>query len=152
MYLVNLRVIHRGCSVCELPRKYKLPAKIFLLNFSDKGRVDVNFVIGLNLNNKDTNYQKISEKFLTIGGRGLIAILMNEEVRAQCYPLGPENKLIISNGPLAGLGISSAGRISIGVKSPLTGGIKESKGVPKADLLRFNQKNDQGFQKSKKER
>ncbi|HAJ33868.1 MAG TPA: aldehyde ferredoxin oxidoreductase [Candidatus Atribacteria bacterium] len=83
-------------------------------------------LLRINLNNKDTNYQKISEKFLTIGGRGLIAILMNEEVRAQCYPLGPENKLIISNGPLAGLGISSAGRISIGAKSPLTGGIKES--------------------------
>jgi aldehyde:ferredoxin oxidoreductase len=83
-------------------------------------------LLRINLSDKNINYQKISEKFLTIGGRGLIAILMNEEVRAQCYPLGPENKLIISNGPLAGLGISSAGRISIGAKSPLTGGIKES--------------------------
>lgn len=78
------------------------------------------------LNKKTVKYQKLPERFLTIGGRGLIAILMNGEVRAQCYPLGPENKLIISNGPLAGLGISSTGRISIGAKSPLTGGIKES--------------------------
>jgi len=83
-------------------------------------------LLRINLNKKTVKYQNLPEKYLTIGGRGLIAILMNEEVRAQCYPLGPENKLIISNGPLAGLGISSAGRISIGAKSPLTGGIKES--------------------------
>lgn len=43
-----------------------------------------------------------------------------------CNPLGSENKLIVCNGPLAGAGVSSAGRLSIGAKSPLTGGIKES--------------------------
>ncbi|MBU4349232.1 aldehyde ferredoxin oxidoreductase [bacterium] len=83
-------------------------------------------LLRVNLNKKTMKYEKLSKELLAIGGRGLITILMNEEVRAQCYPLGPENKLIISNGPLAGLGISSAGRISIGAKSPLTGGIKES--------------------------
>jgi len=83
-------------------------------------------LLRINLNNKNINYQKVPEKFLTIGGRGLIANLMNEEVRARCYPLGVENKLFICNGPLAGVGLSSAGRLSIGAKSPLTGGIKES--------------------------
>lgn len=83
-------------------------------------------LLRINLKEKRINYQKIPDKFLIIGGRGFIANLMNKEVTPQCYPLGPENKLIISNGPLAGLGISSAGRISIGAKSPLTGGIKES--------------------------
>ncbi len=83
-------------------------------------------LLRINLNKKTMEYEKLSKELLAIGGRGLIANLINEEVRAQCYPLGPENKLIISNGPLAGLGISSAGRISIGAKSPLTGGIKES--------------------------
>ena len=83
-------------------------------------------LLRVNLNKKTMKYEKLSKELLAIGGRGLIANLMNEEVRAQGYPLGPENKLIISNGPLAGLGISSAGRISIGAKSPLTGGIKES--------------------------
>lgn len=83
-------------------------------------------LLRINLNDKNINYQKIPEEFLMIGGRGLIANLMSKEVNPRCYPLGPENKLIISNGPLAGLGISSAGRLSIGAKSPLTGGIKES--------------------------
>jgi len=83
-------------------------------------------LLRVNLNKKTVKYEKLSKELLTIGGRGLIANLMSKEVNPQCYPLGPENKLIISNGPLAGLGISSAGRISIGAKSPLTGGIKES--------------------------
>lgn len=83
-------------------------------------------LLRINLNKKTMKYEKLSKELLAIGGRGLIANLMSKEVNPQCYPLGPENKLIISNGPLAGLGISSAGRISIGAKSPLTGGIKES--------------------------
>ncbi len=43
-----------------------------------------------------------------------------------CEPLGRHNMLIIANGLLAGTAISSSGRLSIGGKSPLTGGIKES--------------------------
>ena len=43
-----------------------------------------------------------------------------------CDPLGPENKLIFSPGILTGTQLVNSGRISIGAKSPLTGGIKES--------------------------
>ena len=60
------------------------------------------------------------------GGRGLTASVLTQEVPPTCNPLGPENKLVIAPGILAGRGISSAGRLSIGAKSPLTGGIKES--------------------------
>jgi aldehyde:ferredoxin oxidoreductase len=60
------------------------------------------------------------------GGRGLTAAILTREVLPTCDPLGPHNKLILAPGLLAGRGISSAGRISIGAKSPLTGGIKES--------------------------
>ncbi|MDD4439996.1 MAG: aldehyde ferredoxin oxidoreductase C-terminal domain-containing protein, partial [Tissierellia bacterium] len=49
-------------------------------------------------------------------------------VNPKCDPLGRENKLIIANGLLTGTNVSSASRISIGAKSPLTGGIKESNG------------------------
>jgi aldehyde:ferredoxin oxidoreductase len=41
-------------------------------------------------------------------------------------PLGPDNPLIFSAGPFAGSNFSNANRISVGCKSPLTGGIKES--------------------------
>ena len=41
-------------------------------------------------------------------------------------PLSAENPLIIATGPFAGSSFSSANRLSIGFKSPLTGGVKES--------------------------
>jgi len=56
----------------------------------------------------------------------LIARILNDEVEATCYPLGNKNKLIIANGLMAGIPVSSVNRVSIGAKSPLTGGIKES--------------------------
>ncbi len=61
-----------------------------------------------------------------LGGRGLIARLLLEEVPPDCDPLGPHNKLIVAPGLLGGTGVSTAGRLSIGGKSPLTGGTKES--------------------------
>lgn len=61
-----------------------------------------------------------------LGGRGLIARVLNDEVNPHCDPLGPENKLIFAPGLLVGHRLSSCDRISIGGKSPLTGGVKEA--------------------------
>ena len=61
-----------------------------------------------------------------LGGRGLIARILLDEIPATCDPLGPFNKLICAPGLLVGHMISSCDRISIGGKSPLTGGVKES--------------------------
>ena len=61
-----------------------------------------------------------------LGGRGLLARIMLDEVPPTCEPLGPKNKLIFAPGLLVGHMISSTDRISIGGKSPLTGGIKEA--------------------------
>ena len=60
------------------------------------------------------------------GGRGLSAKILNTEVPPKADPLGPEAKLVIATGPLAGTLAPSCGRISIGGKSPLTQGIKEA--------------------------
>jgi aldehyde:ferredoxin oxidoreductase len=60
------------------------------------------------------------------GGRLLTAEILTREVDPGCDPLGPGNHLVLATGPLAGWGISDAGRLSVGAKSPLTGGIKES--------------------------
>ncbi len=60
------------------------------------------------------------------GGRLLNAQLANRWIDPQCDPLGPDNALILSSGPLAGKNVSTGGRFSIGGKSPLTQGIKES--------------------------
>jgi aldehyde:ferredoxin oxidoreductase len=70
--------------------------------------------------------ESLPDEYATLGGRGLCAAIMTQEVPPDCEPLGADNKLIFAPGLLAGRGISSAGRISIGAKSPLTNGIKES--------------------------
>ena len=61
-----------------------------------------------------------------LGGRGLIARILLDEVDAPCDPLGVGNKLIFAPGLLVGHMLSSTDRISVGGKSPLTGGIKEA--------------------------
>ena len=61
-----------------------------------------------------------------LGGRGLIPRSLIDEVPPTCDPLGPFNKLIWAPGLLVGHTISSCDRISVGGKSPLTGGVKES--------------------------
>jgi len=49
-----------------------------------------------------------------------------KEVPPLCHPLGAENKLVIAPGILSGTIAAMSGRISVGAKSPLTGGIKEA--------------------------
>lgn len=60
------------------------------------------------------------------GGRAMTTAVVANEVPADCHPLGPENKLVIAPGLMSGSAASSSGRISMGCKSPLTGGIKEA--------------------------
>ena len=88
----------------------------------------MNKILRINLRTKDIAYENAPDEYLKTGGRGLIAKIMLKEVNPKCDPLGRENKLIIANGLLTGTNVSSASRIAIGAKSPLTGGIKESNG------------------------
>ena len=68
----------------------------------------------------------IPAEFLKLGGRGFCSTLIAKEVRPTCHPLGAENKLVISPGILAGTTSPCSQRVSVGAKSPLTGGIKEA--------------------------
>jgi len=61
-----------------------------------------------------------------LGGRGLTSAVVSNEVPPLCHPLGADNKLVIAPGLLSGSIASMSGRISVGCKSPLTGGIKEA--------------------------
>jgi aldehyde:ferredoxin oxidoreductase len=60
------------------------------------------------------------------GGRLLTAELTTEFVYPLADPLGPGAILVFAAGPLAGMRVSTAGRLSVGGKSPLTRGIKEA--------------------------
>lgn len=80
------------------------------------------------VNVQDRSFRKepVPESWNFLGGRGLIARIMLDKVSGTSDPLGPRNLLIFAPGLLVGHMLSSCDRISIGGKSPLTGGIKES--------------------------
>lgn len=80
----------------------------------------------VNTNNKAIVSEKVKEEYAMLGGRALIARILNDEVDPKCDALGPENKLIVCGGLLNGTTLPNSGRLSVGGKSPLTGGIKEA--------------------------
>jgi aldehyde:ferredoxin oxidoreductase len=82
--------------------------------------------IRVNMNEKTIDVENVPQEYWGLGGRGLTSIMINAEVPPTCDPLGPENKLIFAPGVLSGSSLVNTSRISIGAKSPLTGGIKES--------------------------
>jgi aldehyde:ferredoxin oxidoreductase len=61
-----------------------------------------------------------------LGGRAMTSTMVAKEVPPTCHPLGGANKLVIAPGMLSGSAAAISGRISVGCKSPLTGGIKEA--------------------------
>ncbi len=61
-----------------------------------------------------------------LGGRALTSTIVSKEVPPTCHPLSENNKLVFAPGLLTGTMAANAGRMSVGAKSPLTGGIKES--------------------------
>ena len=81
-------------------------------------------ILRVNLSNgtitKEPTPEKVVRDFL--GARGLGAYLLWTEVPQGADPLGPENKLFISPGPLSGTLFPGAGKMDFTTKSPLTGG------------------------------
>ncbi len=71
-------------------------------------------------------YEDLAAEYSRFGGRALTSVIVSREVPPQCHPLGPENKLVIAGGLLSGTTCANSGRLSVGAKSPLTGGIKEA--------------------------
>ncbi|MDA8227678.1 MAG: aldehyde ferredoxin oxidoreductase, partial [Desulfitobacterium hafniense] len=85
-------------------------------------------LIRVNMSTKEVTKEILPKEYLFLGGRSLTSRLLMDEVDPTCEALGPKNKLIIAPGLLGGTVAPCSGRISIGAKSPLTGGIKESNG------------------------
>ena len=74
-----------------------------------------------------------------LGGREMTSTIVAKEVPPMCHPLGEDNKLVIAPGLLSGSVAAMSGRLSVGCKSPLTGGIKEANagGQPAQTLARM---------------
>jgi aldehyde:ferredoxin oxidoreductase len=86
------------------------------------------------LETMDVFKESIPSEWKGLGGRALTSMVIKEKVPPTCSPLGPDNLLVFAPGILAGCGASSSDRLSVGGKSPLTGGIKESNVGGKAGL------------------
>ncbi|MCP4904676.1 MAG: aldehyde ferredoxin oxidoreductase, partial [bacterium] len=68
----------------------------------------------------------LPERWRLLGGRSLTSRILLDECDAMCDPLGPDNVFILAGGLLTGTAAPTSGRLSVGAKSPLTGGIKEA--------------------------
>ncbi|MBT0961173.1 aldehyde ferredoxin oxidoreductase family protein [Denitromonas iodatirespirans] len=58
-----------------------------------------------------------------LGSRGLASKYLISEIDPKVDPLSPENKMIMSTGPLTGTMASTGGRYTVVTKGPLTGAI-----------------------------
>lgn len=83
-------------------------------------------LLRVNMTDSQIRWEDVPPEYERLGGRALIAKVLLNEVPPTCDALGPHNKLIFSPGLLGGAMVATAGRLSVGGKSPLTGGIKEA--------------------------
>jgi aldehyde:ferredoxin oxidoreductase len=83
-------------------------------------------MLRVNMTDRTAVYQDVPDAYRTLAGRGLTSTLIYDEVPANCHPLGPNNKVVLAPGITTGTAAPTASRLSVGAKSPLTGGIKES--------------------------
>ncbi len=61
-----------------------------------------------------------------IGGKGLLLRYMWDNVPAGIDPWSPDNPVILVTGPFAGTNVSTASRLVVGAKSPVTGTLDDS--------------------------
>ena len=82
-------------------------------------------VLRIDLDRQNAEKQKLDEQLARnfLGGRGLGAKILYDELKSGTDPLSPENILVFAIGPLTGTRTPSSGRHVVVSKSPLTGGI-----------------------------
>ena len=93
----------------------------------------------VNMAAKTCVFEDIPQEYAGLGGRALTSTIVAREVDPTCTPLGPHNKLVFAPGLLGATNSPNGNRISVGCKSPLTEGIKESNagGQPGGHLARL---------------
>ena len=80
----------------------------------------------IDLNRRSVTSEQFDTEKVIRAGRYYIAKTLLDRDLANVEPLSSDNPLIFSAGPFAGTNFSNANRLSVGCRSPLTGGIKES--------------------------
>ncbi len=94
----------------------------------DPGRTGVRMdrMLRVNMTDRSATFEPLPAAYRNRAGRWLTSSIVHDEVPASCHPLGPNNKVIFSPGFVTGTAAPTSSRISVGGKSPLTGGIKEA--------------------------
>lgn len=82
-------------------------------------------VLRVNLTEGSIKHEPLNMQWANeyLGQRGLATKYLAEEIDPKCDALSPENKMIMTTGPLTGTMASTGGRYSVVTKSPLTGTI-----------------------------
>ncbi len=86
----------------------------------------MNKLLRVDMTTQQVSEEPISALHAGTAGRGLTSKIVSEEVPPLCHALGAQNKLVFAPGLLSGTIAPCSGRLSVGGKSPLTGGVKES--------------------------
>ena len=100
---------------------------------------DEDKIIRVNMTDQTVTIEDFPSEWKYFGGRVLSSQILLQECDASCDPLGPNNILVLAPGVLSGSSAPTSGRLSVGCKSPLTGGIKEANtgGEPAQDLMKL---------------
>lgn len=87
-----------------------------------------NKFVRINLSNQSCTVESLDEIILRqyIGGSGLGAKMLYDEVQADVEPFSADNKIYFLTGPFCGTKIPTSGRHAAVTKSPLTGVFAES--------------------------
>ncbi len=83
-------------------------------------------ILRIKMGSKTVTEEALPRPLALLGGRAFTSHWISTHVEPGCEPLGRKNQLVIAPGLLAGTPASSVHRLSVGAKSPLTNGIKES--------------------------
>ncbi|MDK1119605.1 MAG: aldehyde ferredoxin oxidoreductase N-terminal domain-containing protein [Anaerolineae bacterium] len=96
-------------------------------------------IIRVNMTDMTISIDDYPSEWKLLGGRALSARILLNECDPSCDPLGPDNVFVLAPGILSGTSAPTSGRLSVGCKSPLTGGIKEANvgGNPGQDMMKL---------------
>ncbi|MEM2965199.1 MAG: aldehyde ferredoxin oxidoreductase N-terminal domain-containing protein, partial [Candidatus Bathyarchaeia archaeon] len=100
----------------------------------------VNRILKVDLNKEKVDYEEINKEYALnyIGGAGYAARILYDLIKAETDPLGPDNALFFTAGPMVGSTFPGGTKWTICFKSPLTGiwGESSASGFFGAELKR----------------
>jgi aldehyde:ferredoxin oxidoreductase len=90
------------------------------------GGVSMGRILRVDLSSGSCTFEDMAPDQAQLGGHAFTSWAVEQLVPPKADPLGPENVFVVAPGVLAGTAVPNSGRLSVGCKSPLTGGIKEA--------------------------